>query len=99
MFSEHHAFNASNVNRAPAEAGVYALHEGQELIYIGRSKGESTSICSRLKDHLAGREEGTSVATTFCFEVCSNPVTREMQLLDNYVAKNGRLPRCNERIG
>lgn len=91
-------FTEDNVNGAPQSAGVYALYDAyKQLVYIGRAKGGTTTIRSRLQDHKAGREGlCTQSASYYRREVCSNPVAREAELLMEYKRLNGRLPRCND---
>ena len=93
-----YSFTDENLDKAPDTAGVYALFDGDELIYIGRARGGTTTIRSRLKDHKAGRDGPcTRSATKYSRETCQDPVARERTLLQEY--KNGhwqRLPRCNE---
>lgn len=90
-------FTDDNLDKAPDSGGVYALYRGSTLIYIGRSKGETTTIRSRLKDHKAGREGPcTQSADGYRREPCTNPVTRERELLQEYQNAYSKLPRCNE---
>lgn len=94
---DRYSFNDDNLAKSPDAAGVYALYDGDELIYVGRAQGGQTTIKTRLKDHKSGREgRCTQGATTYSRESCSNPVSRERELLQEYNSNNGRLPRCNE---
>ena len=95
-------FSAENVNNAPDVPGVYALFVpnssgGYGTIYYGRAK---VSIRQRLQRHLNG-DEGpcTQEATHYKREINSSPVTREVELLEQFEAAHGSLPRCNERVG
>ena len=91
-------FTEANVGRSPNEAGVYALYDDDECIYIGRAKGDTTTIRSRLQDHLGGREgECTQDATHYRREVTSSPVSREKELLEEFQIFRKRLPRCNKQ--
>jgi hypothetical protein len=92
-------FTKQNVDGSPNVGGVYALYISDELVYIGRALGVTTTIRSRLQDHLAGREGATSRATSYRREACRNPKTREKELLEEYEALHGKLPRYNERVG
>jgi len=94
------SFTSSVVSGAPAERGVYALFDGPELIYIGRADGLGVTIRSRLQSHLRG-DEGrcTQQATQYTWEVCPAPSLREAELLAEYRAQTGSLPRCNQRVG
>jgi hypothetical protein len=97
---ERYRFIQTSVDNAPDVAGVYALYDGDELIYIGRALGGDVTIRSRLQDHLAGRGgDGTDEATAYRREPCRNAKAREKELLEEYQQIHGRLPRCNERIG
>lgn len=94
---ELYSFTDKNLDNAPDVAGVYALYDGNLLIYIGRAQGGQTTIRTRLKDHKSGREgRGTQAASTYRREPCTNPVARERELLQEYQRQYGRLPRCNE---
>lgn len=97
MTGDVYPFTAQNVNNAPATAGVYALFINNVLIYIGRALGVTTTIRSRLQCHYCGSEGPcTQAATHYMRESCSNPATREKELLDEYLRLYGRLPKCNE---
>ena len=93
-------FNDLNIMLAPEKPGVYALQDGAEVIYYGRAVGPSTTIRSRLQDHHAGREGPcTQGASHFRYEEIPEPERRELELLNEFEEKFGRLPRCNERKG
>jgi hypothetical protein len=78
---------------APAEGGIYALWEDDELVYYGRAMGGDATIRSRLLEHLAG-PQGQSV-THYSWEICRDPVGREAELLREYRGIFGRPPRYN----
>ena len=95
---DRYPFNAANVDKSPDEAGVYALYDGDECIYTGRAKGDTTTIRSRVQDHLSGREgKCTQEATHYRREVTSSPVSREKELLEEFQIYRSRLPRCNKQ--
>lgn len=96
-----YVFSKENVDKSPAESGVYALYdEHGACIYIGRAKGGTVTIRSRLQSHQRGNEgRCTWSASTYRRDVCTNPVTRELQLLEEHMLRYGRLPQCNERLG
>jgi hypothetical protein len=77
---------------APAAGGVYALWDGEELIYYGRTDGQASTIRSRLLDH---HYEGTLRPTHYSWEVCKDPSAREAELLHEHERKFGRPPRHN----
>jgi excinuclease UvrABC nuclease subunit len=94
------AFSKDNVDKAPTEHGVYALYDGDELIYYGRAAGDGVTIRSRLQSHQAGNEGScTKKATTYRRETTERPKAREIELLQEFENKHRTLPRCNERIG
>ena len=94
------AFTEDNVEKAPDKPGVYALYDGDELIYIGRAMGEGVTIRSRLQDHKSGREGPcTKGASHYKRALTPSPAAREKALLIEYRKAKGELPRCNERIG
>lgn len=85
------------VSGAPADPGVYALWENDELIYYGHARGESTSIQSCLREHLERRNECTRGATHYGWEISANPPLRETELLREFERANKKLPRCNRK--
>jgi excinuclease UvrABC nuclease subunit len=91
---DFYSFNKSNVDKSPAQSGVYALYRNKTLTYIGKA---SNSVRSRLQDHYAGRDgQCTKSSTEYKRELTSSPATREKQLLQEYVQQNGKLPLCND---
>ena len=92
-----YAFTQDNVNKAPAEHGVYQLYEDGATTYIGRAAGDGVTIRSRLQSHFRS-DEGpcTEAAETYKREVTSRPVAREKELIEEYESEYGRLPRCND---
>jgi hypothetical protein len=85
------------VSGAPADPGVYALWENDELIYYGHARGESMTIQSQLKAHLDRGHDCTRGATHYGWEISANPPLREAELLREYERANKKLPRCNSR--
>jgi len=93
-------FTRSMVEGAPADPGVYALWEADELIYYGRASGSLVSIQFALLEHLAGRAGScTHRATHYGWEISLDPAAREAELLAEYKAAFKRLPRCNQGGG
>lgn len=77
---------------APEDQGVYALWDGEELIYYGRG-----SIRARLMDHFQGRvDEQTRRATHYGWEIVEDPAAREAELLAEHQRVFGRPPRLNQ---
>jgi hypothetical protein len=80
------------VEAAPSEQGLYALWEDEELIYVGRG-----SIRERLSEHLKRRLcPCTEKASHYSWELSLRPATREVEVLEEFLAEFGRMPRCNE---
>jgi hypothetical protein len=93
-------FTRTMVEGAPADPGVYALWENDELIYYGRASGNAITIQHALFDHLSGRAGTcTQQATHYGWEISLEPAAREAQLLAEYRAAFHRLPRCNRGRG
>lgn len=80
---------------SPEDAGVYALWEGDELIYYGRAMGGGTTIRSCLLEHFEGRRALAARTTHYSWEISADPTAREAELLREYERMFGRLPRCN----
>jgi hypothetical protein len=80
------------VQGAPENAGVYALWQDAEMIYLGRA----ASIKAALLGHLQRNPpDCTRGATHYSWELSLNPGTREADLLEAFRKRHGRLPRCN----
>jgi hypothetical protein len=93
--SPRYALTQTMVTGAPADPGVFALWENDELIYYGHARGEGATIQSCLRRHLAATGACTARATHYGWEISANPPAREMELLREYEKKHKRLPRCN----
>ena len=90
-------FGEVNIDKAPAEHGVYVLYGGSPIIYIGQASGEDVTIQSRLQSHHRGDEGPCSKrATTYRREVTAATDVREHELIEEYKEQhNGTLPPCN----
>ena len=97
--SPRYVFNATMVSGAPADPGVYALWENDELIYYGHARGDRFTIQSCLQQHLAGNGGCTGQSTHYGWEISSNPPLREAELLGEFERTHKRLPRCNSNAG
>jgi len=90
--SRRYRFTQLVIAGAPDEMGVYALWDGEEVIYYGRGQ-----IRSRLLDHFHGRLDPlTRRATHYGWEICANPEVREAELLGEHKRVFGRAPRLNQ---
>jgi hypothetical protein len=79
-------FARTVVQGAPNEPGVFALWDGDELVYYGRAR--------RLRDALAERL-GRAAVTHYSWELSQDPATREAELLRDFARLHGRPPRDN----
>jgi hypothetical protein len=85
-----YAFSAWSITAAPADAGVYVLWEREELVYIGRTQ----NILGQLLQHYA-RHVAPHDATHYGWELARFPALREAELLREWQALAGKLPRHN----
>jgi hypothetical protein len=84
------------VDAAPSEQGLYALWEDDELIYVGHASASGT-IRERLSEHLDRRFcPCAEKATHYSWELSLRPATREVEILEEFLAQFGRMPRCND---
>ena len=81
-------FTAAIVDGAPENAGVYALWQEAEMIYLGRA----ASIRAALLDP----PDCTRGASHYSWELSLQPAAREAELLEAFRKRHGRLPRCNK---
>jgi hypothetical protein len=89
--SRRYPFTRIVISGSPEEAGVYALWDGEELVYYGRAEG-GVGIRSALLDHYY-REQLRP--THYSWEVCKDPAAREAELLAEHRRVFGRPPRLN----
>ena len=95
IFEKKWSFAAAVIAHAPHEPGIYALWQGEEMIYLGRSL--NGGIQSALLQHLEGRDGAcTRAATHYSWEISLWPTLRESEVLAEFVAAHKRKPRCNE---
>jgi hypothetical protein len=85
--SRRYQFTRIVLQGAPDEPGVYALWEGEELVYYGRGVVR-TSLLAHLN---------RTRATHYSWEVCPDPATREAELLQEFERTYGRPPRDNRK--
>ena len=85
-------FATALVLASPETPGVFELWDGDELVYVGATRGPHPS----LRDSLA-REIAIHEATHFSWEITYQADERERELLDEYIEQNRHLPRLNER--
>lgn len=95
--SDRFIFDSQSVSNAPDAPGVYALWNGDALIYYGSSE---ISIRERLIAHHSGAMgRCTQSATAYQREVtaASHAQDKEAYLLTMFKARYGAYPRCNDR--
>lgn len=90
-------FKRAMIEHAPDDAGVYALFDGEELIYLGNASDE-LSIRSSLLLHQDGAlGPCTMKATTYTWEIARLPKLRARELLAQFRQARGSNPRCQGR--
>ena len=98
--ARRYRFTRTVLAGAPDDAGVYALWDGDELIYYGRAPGtaDGGTIRGRLMEHFLGKLDAqTRRATHYGWELCPDPLAREAELLSEFERAFFRLPRCNTK--
>jgi hypothetical protein len=93
---KRYAFVDYAVAGAPQDPGIFALWDGDELIYVGTAQGEGVTLQSALKQHLEGAFPCTQASTHYSWELARNVKLREQQVLRDFAARFRRSPRCNE---
>ena len=88
-------FDADTLRDVPEGPGVCTLWAANELVFIGRTEGTQT-VRDLLRTFLGPVESHDLEVSHFTWEVTVTPKTRAGDLLDNYLERNGRLPRYNE---
>ena len=92
--SKRYPFTEENVTKAPIEEGVYGIMTSDDkMIYIGQGK-----LRNRLTTHYNNQDPADACIrkyspTHYYREVCSNPESREKELLSTYSTY------CNKKIG
>lgn len=94
-------YTEASLEHAPHEwSGVYAIWAGDELLHIGHAPGGSPTVQAALRDHLRGRcSVCTGKATHYGWELTQDPERRGRELLEEFRAAHGRLPKCNAQTG
>lgn len=94
---EPFAFDPRDVKTTPDEPGVFALFCRREVVYIGVAE---RSLRETLEARLATQSIGSDDDITgFVVEVASSPHDRRRDLLFEYKAITGEMPRQNARRG
>lgn len=82
-----YAFTRTVVQGAPQEPGVFALWQGDELVYYGRALRLRESLLEHIGRHAA--------VTHYSWELSGDPAAREAELLGEFERRHGRRPRGN----
>ena len=83
-------FAAALVLVTPETPGVFELWDGDELVYVGATRGPRQSLRAALEREMALRR-----ATYFSWEITYQAAERERELLDEYIAEHHHPPRLN----
>jgi hypothetical protein len=90
-------FSRAVLSEAPDAPGVYALLEGETVVFYGSAFGGTITLRSCLAEHFFGlRPLGKHTATHCCWEISLDPVARERELLEEHRMQHGRPPRLNQ---
>ncbi len=90
-------FNRAFLEKAPEEAGIFGLFDGDELVYVGRAEGGEHSIKAGLLLHPhGGLGACTRKATHYAWEITASPAAREEEVLAQFRRQHRREPRCNK---
>ena len=91
--SPKYPFTRAALYGAPRLSGVYALYDGDELIYVGCAELPSSIQAKLVEHHLGVRDP--SQATHYSWEVCQDPPARQNQLIREFQKAYQRPPRHN----
>jgi len=92
--SPRYSFLKSVVVGAPEDPGVYALWQGDELVFFGFAQRKESTIRLRLLEHFLQRREPYEV-THYSWEICRDVLKRLAELIAEHEANFKRLPRYN----
>ncbi len=96
--SPRYSFINSAVVGAPPDPGVYALWQGDEIVFFGFAQRNDSTIRLRLLEHFLRRREPFE-ATHYSWEICRDVLKRLAELIREYEANFKRLPRYNLSSG
>ncbi len=92
--SPRYSFIKSVVVGAPEDPGVYALWQGDELVFFGFAQRKESTIRLRLLEHFLRRREPYEI-THYSWEICRDVLARLAELIAEHEANFKRLPRYN----
>jgi hypothetical protein len=93
--SPRYPFTRSSLAGAPNDPGIYALFQNDELLFYGLAVGAGT-IQSKLIAHMSGVIDPDH-ATHYAWEIARFPEQRLDELLAEYKALHGRVPKFNRQ--
>ena len=84
-------FDKSNIDKIAESEGVYKIHAGMKILFIGSSQNLRESMLGCLSDPCISK------AKRFSYAIIESADRVKEQLLDEYRNKhNGKLPSCME---
>lgn len=93
---EKKPFTELMLEAIPQRKGVYVLWDRRQIVYVGVG-ADAGGLYSALTEHLRGeRVPEARRIRDFQIEVCSHPVSRQTELIEEHRAAHGSLPAFNE---
>ena len=87
-------FETGAISKTPIGPGVFSCICSGQTIYIGWAGREG--IQNKIREHYTGKHGTcTQISTGFTCEEHDEPEARCQELLDEYKAEHGRVPRGN----
>lgn len=84
-------YESSNMSTLPEFPGVYKMHTGMKILYIGSGKSLKHSLLASLTNPCINQ------AKRFSYALTTSPDKVEDRLLNEYRSKHGgKLPTCME---
>ena len=85
------------VDAAPESPGVYSLHLRDEVMFFGVAKENLRETLRAHYEEERGRLDRRAALTGFAYECPLDPDRRRRQLVFQFVAQYGQLPKLNAR--
>jgi hypothetical protein len=87
-------FTLEHVRETPDMQGVFTLWDGKECVYVGHTPW-NRSLQQCLREHLHLKDEGAIRVSHFTWETTSMPKSREDEVLQRRLDRQGKMPRYN----
>ncbi len=84
-------FNNDNINNLAESEGVYKIHAGMKILFIGSGQNLKESMLGCLSDPCINKAKRFSYAVT-----ATSDKVKEQLLMEYRKKHNGRLPSCME---